>query len=202
MGCNHKIHRADELDKHETKHQIEKFARITQGLLGPKSLANSAAILGWPEAHADWVRPGIMLYGVSPFDNRTGADEGLKPVMTLQSEIISIQELHKNDAVGYGGTFIAPRDMRIGVVALGYGDGYPRLAPQGTPVLVHGHKASIIGRVSMDMITVDLSQVPEAKVSDPVELWGPHLPVEVVAKAIGTLGYELLTSLSPRVFFV
>lgn len=193
---------ADELNNPETSKQIERFSKTLQHLPGARSLANSAGILAWPSAHCDWVRPGIMLYGVSPFEDRVGADEGLKPVMTLQSEVIALHDLKRYDAVGYGGTFVCPSDMRIGVIAVGYGDGYPRLAPSGSPVLVNGKQVPLIGRVSMDMIQVDLSSQPEAKIGDPVILWGPELPVEKVASGIGTTAYELLTGLSVRVPFI
>jgi alanine racemase len=193
--------RADELKCPKTKKQMDLFFTAIQGLPGKHSLANSAGILGWPESHGDWVRPGLMLYGASPFEGRVGEEEGLKPVMTLSSEIIAIQNPKAGEEIGYGGEFICQKDMRIGVVAVGYGDGYPRLAPLGTPILVNGHLVPLIGRVSMDMITVDLSQYVNAKVGDYVELWGPNLPVEKVAATIGTSAYELLTGLSTRVQF-
>jgi alanine racemase len=190
---------AEEIDNPITPKQIALFKSETQALSQDKSLANSAGILLWPHSHLDWVRPGIMLYGVSPIPNQTGEDLGLKPAMTLQSELIAIHDLKKGDAVGYGGIFVCPEPMRVGVVAVGYADGYHRLTPNGAPVLIHGKKASIVGRVSMDMITVDLRGIPEAKVGDQVILWGKGLPVEEVATHIGTIGYELLTGLSIRV---
>lgn len=193
--------KADETKDPMTEQQRAQFFQATKGLPGTRSLANSAGILAWPATHGDWVRPGIMLFGVSPFEGRTGLDEGLQPVMTLRSELIAIQSVKKGDSVGYGGAFVCPDDMRIGVVAVGYGDGYPRLAPYGTPVLVNGKRVPLVGRVSMDMITVDLSTQPDAKVGDAVQLWGPDLPVETVAAAIGTTAYELLTGLSTRVAF-
>jgi len=165
----------------------------------PKSLANSAAILRNPETHADWVRPGIMLYGCSPFAGRTGAEDGLRAAMTLESRIIAVQELKSGDTVGYGGTFHAERAMRIGVVACGYADGYPRHAPNGTPIDVEGTKTGTVGRVSMDMLCVDLSAVPQARVGSRVVLWGEGVPVERVAAAAGTVGYQLLCALAPRV---
>lgn len=194
--------KADEHHSPETTLQTERFFKAVHGLPGEKSLANSAAILGTPASHADWVRPGILLYGVSPFSDRTGKDINLKPVMTLQSEIIAIQNLKAGEAVGYGGTYLCRKDTRIGVVAAGYGDGYPRVMPSGTPVLVNGQVVPLVGRVSMDMLTVDLATQPEAKIGDPVQLWGPDLPVEQIAAAVGTIGYELLTGLSKRVLFV
>lgn len=193
--------KADEKGNPHTKMQIQTFFKTVQDLPADKSLANSAAILAWESAHGDWVRPGIMLYGVSPFNGRHGAQEDLKPVMTLRSELIAIQSLRQGDAIGYGGEYICPHDMRIGVVAVGYGDGYPRLAPTGTPVLLNGHRVPLIGRISMDMITIDISSQPDAKIGNPIQLWGPDLPVEIVAQSIGTTAYELLTGLSTRVPF-
>jgi len=168
----------------------------------PKSLANSAAILRYPDTHADWVRPGIMLYGCSPFAGRTGAEDGLKAAMTLESRLIAVQELKAGDSVGYGGLFRAERGMRIGVVACGYADGYPRHAPNGTPVGVAGRMAGTVGRVSMDMLCVDLSEIPEAGAGARVVLWGEDVPVERVAEAAGTVGYQLLCALAPRVQIV
>lgn len=193
--------KADELDSNATEEQMNRFFQITQDFPVKRSLANSAGILGWPLSHQDWVRPGITLYGVSPFAGRVGAQEGLRPVMTLCSEIIAIQKPKKGESIGYGGTFVCQKDMRIGVIAVGYGDGYPRLAPAGTPVLIHSQEVPIVGRVSMDMITVDLTTLPEAVIGDPVQLWGAKLPVEKVANFMGTTAYELLTALSPRVHF-
>ncbi len=193
--------KADEIEDPYTELQIDQFFQAVLHLPGAKSLANSAAILAWHTSHADWVRPGIMLYGVSPFTGRYGLEEGLQPVMTLRSELIAIQSLKKGQAVGYGGTYMCPSDTRIGVVAVGYGDGYPRLAPTGTPLLLNGKRVPLVGRVSMDMVTVDLSTQPDARVGDPIQLWGPGLPVEAVANAIGTTAYELLTGLSTRVPF-
>ena len=179
--------------------QLALFRDLTAGLPHAKSLANSAALMRYPESHAEWVRPGIMLYGATPFPDRSAAQYGLKPAMTLTSEIISVQHLQSGDQVGYGGQFVADRSMRIGVVACGYADGYPRLAPTGTPVLVEGERTGIVGRVSMDMICVDLSNVPGARVGSSVELWGATLPVDEVAKFAGTVGYELLCAVAPRV---
>ncbi len=164
-----------------------------------RSLANSAALLRYPETHADWARPGIMLYGVSPFAGQTGAELGLRPAMTLESRIIAVRELEPGETVGYGGVYTAKRRARIGVVACGYADGYPRHAPSGTPVLVCGRVVPTVGRVSMDMLCVDVSVVPEAGVGAPVVLWGAGNPVEGVAEAAGTIGYELLCALAPRV---
>jgi alanine racemase len=165
----------------------------------PRSLANSAAILRYPETHADWVRPGIMLYGCSPFPEQCGTDLGLKPAMTLESRLIAVRELEPGDGVGYGSEFRASRAMRVGVVACGYADGYPRHAPTGTPVQVEGCLTRTLGRVSMDMLCVDLSEVPQARVGSRVVLWGEGVPVERVAAAAGTIGYELLCRLASRV---
>ena len=165
----------------------------------PWTTANSAALLRYPEARGDWVRPGIMLYGASPFVETSAAELGLKPAMTLTSEIIAVQSLKSGDGLGYGLAFHAPHDMRIGVVACGYADGYPRHAPTGTPILVDGQRTRTLGRVSMDMLFVDLSSLPAARVGSPVVLWGADLPVEEVAHAAGTVSYELLCALAARV---
>lgn len=186
-------------DRVVTQKQIDIFNAATQGLAGPRSLANSAGILSWPEVHSEWVRPGIILYGASPLRGHQGTDHGLQPVMSLTSELIAIHDLQKDDRVGYGGLWTCPESMRIGVVAVGYGDGYPRHAESGTPVLVNGQVCPLIGRVAMDMITVDLRTQPQAKVGDLVMLWGPGLPVEVVAEHSDTISYELLTRITQRV---
>lgn len=179
--------------------QVEVFEGLAAGRPYPRSLANSAALLRYPEVHADWVRPGIMLYGASPFADQAAAEWGLRPVMTLESAIIAVQQLRRGDRVGYGGTFAAERPMRVGVVACGYADGYPRHAPSGTPVRVDGQDSRLLGRVSMDMLCVDLSHLPQAGVGSPVVLWGDGLPVERVARAAGTISYQLLCALAPRV---
>ncbi len=184
-------------DPHTTE-QITLFDQAIKGLEGPRSLANSAGILYWPTAHRDWIRPGLMLYGVSPVQGHTGAMHGLRPVMTLQSEIISIQHVKKNEAVGYERTWICPSDRRIGVVAMGYGDGYPQRAQNGTPVLVNGDICPLVGRVSMDMLTVDLESQPDAEIGDPVILWGDGLSVETVAGHNHMSPYELLCRLTAR----
>ena len=163
------------------------------------SLANSATLLRFPEARGDWVRPGIMLYGASPLEDRRAAQIGLRPAMSLTSEIIGIQSLKRGDKLGYGGLFTADREIRIGVVACGYADGYPRHASNGSPVLVDGVRVPMVGRVSMDMLCVDLSGVPRAGIGSPVTLWGAGLPVEEVAAAAGTVSYELLCALARRV---
>ena len=179
--------------------QLKLFREVTAGLSHPRSLANSAALIRYPETHADWVRPGIMLYGASPFAERSAVDIGIKAAMTLTSEIIAVQNLQSGDTVGYGNGFRADRSMRIGVIACGYADGYPRVAPTGTPVLVEGERVTSVGRVSMDMMCVDLSKAPQARIGSPVELWGTGLPVDEVASSAGTVGYELLCAVAPRV---
>ena len=164
-----------------------------------RSCSNSAATLAHPEAHFDWVRPGIMTYGGTPFGDKTAAECGLQAAMTLESELIATQSIKKGDAVGYGSRFIADADMRIGVVACGYADGYPRHAPDGTPMMVDGVQTRLIGRVSMDMLMVDLSMLPNAKVGSTVELWGKNIPIDSVAQASDTIGYELMCALAQRV---
>lgn len=164
-----------------------------------RSIANSAAIMALPETHEDVVRPGIMLYGVSPFSNQVGADLGLVPVMRLMSAISAIHHYPAHARIGYGGTWQSDRPTIIGVVAVGYGDGYPRHIQANTPTWVNGHIAPVVGRVSMDMLTIDLTHCPGIKVGDAVELWGRHIPVEVVARSAGTIAYELLCQMAPRV---
>jgi alanine racemase len=178
--------------------QVRRFQAATLGLPGMRSVANSAANLMQPELAQDWVRPGIMLYGGTP-----GADSaaafGLLPGMTLKSTIIGMQDVPAGEAVGYGSRFVADKPMKIGVVACGYADGYPRHAPDGTPILVDGRRTRVVGRVSMDMITVDLTPLPAAHVGSVVTLWGGALPIDEVANAAGTIGYELMCALAPRV---
>jgi alanine racemase len=178
---------------------MRRFDEATKGIDLPRSLANTAAIFAHPKSHADAVRLGIGLYGATPFGDRTAAAIGLRPAMTLAAKLIAVQELQPGDRVGYGGTFRAERPMRVGVVACGYADGYPRHAPSGTPILVAGGRTKTVGRVSMDMITVDLTPVPSAAVGSPVVLWGEGMPVDEVAIASGTVGYELLCAVAPRV---
>ena len=179
--------------------QLAAFKDNTAGLEYPRSLANSAAILRYPEAHGDWVRPGIMLYGASPFAGEAALGMGLQPAMTLASEIIAVQHLRPGAALGYGAAFVADRAMRVGVVACGYADGYPRHATTGTPILVAGQRSRTLGRVSMDMLFADLSDIPGAGVGSAVTLWGAGLPVEEVASAAGTISYELLCARAARV---
>jgi len=182
------------------KAQLDWFNELTKDFEVPRSLANSAALIRFPdETRADWVRPGIMLYGCTPFPDRSADSLGLKPAMTLSSEIIATQHLQPGEKVGYGFAYEAAGEITIGVVACGYADGYPRHAPTGTPVLVHGKRTRVVGRVSMDMICVDISDIQEAYIGSPVTLWGEGLPADEVAAAAGTVGYELLCALAPRV---
>lgn len=192
-------HFANADDERGVAWQMKVFEDAAKGIDLPRTLANSAALLRYPETHFDWVRPGILLYGCSPFSERSGSEFDLRPAMTLESELIAVQELRPGDAVGYGGIFTAERAMRIGVVACGYADGYPRHAPNGTPVAVDGRLTGTAGRVSMDMLTVDLTPVPQARVGSRVVLWGEGNPIEKVAAAAGTVGYELMCALASRV---
>jgi len=198
---------ADQVDRLPTVgSQLELFNETIEGLDAPTSLANSAAILWHRNALGDWVRPGIMLYGASPTGLYADIKNAhLKAVMQLQSEIIDIQLLEKGDRVGYGGRFEAPEAMRIGIVACGYADGYPRHAKDGTPVWVSdgskdgGVVCPIVGRVSMDMLSIDLRGASNAKIGSTVELWGDRVPVDDVAQMSDTIGYELLCAVAPRV---
>jgi alanine racemase len=190
---------ADECDRSHTEKQIAQFDKAVEGLSGPHSLCNSAGIIAWPSARRDWVRPGLMLYGVSPVAKQNSIHYSLQPVMSLQSELIAIHHIAKNECIGYGRTWTCPEAMRIGVVAMGYGDGYPQFAKAGTPVLVNGLICPLVGRVSMDMLTVDLRTQPTAKIGDPVMLWGKELPIEKVAQDNHTSAYELMTRITQRV---
>lgn len=193
---------ADDRDDPCTGEQMTRFADCVQALPGERSLANSAGIFAWPASHADWVRPGVVLYGVSPFAEQHGNDLGLNPVMMLSSRLISITLLKRGDAIGYGASWVCPEDMPVGIVAMGYGDGYPRHAKPGTPVLVNGHRVPLIGRVSMDSLYVDLRGYPQARIGDCVTVWGDGLPVEEVAAAANTIAYELLCKVTGRVKFI
>jgi alanine racemase len=192
--------RADEPDG--VKEPLATFDAACRGMTYPRSIANSAGIVRFGEVGGDIVRPGIMLYGATPFAHDSAASLGLQPAMTLRSEIIAVQNLGAGDRVGYGASYTAARAQRVGIIACGYADGYPRHAPNGTPVLVGGRIVPLAGRVSMDMLTVDLTDVPEATVGSPVVLWGEGLPVDDVAAVAGTVGYELLCAVAPRVPFV
>jgi len=192
-------HFADADDQRGVAWQMEAFERAAKGFKLERTLANSAALLRYPETHGDWVRPGIMLYGCSPFADVPAAELGLQPVMTLSSELIAVRELQRGDRIGYGGNFEAPQSMRVGIVACGYADGYPRHAPTGTPLLVNGKRTCTLGRVSMDLIHADLTGIPHANVGSPVTLWGAGLSADEVAASAGTVSYELLCALAPRV---
>lgn len=184
---------------HEVSTQLSVFSEVLNITRLPCSLANSAAIIQYPQTHQDWIRPGIMLYGASPLIHKTAAELDLRPVMTVSSKIIAMQQLDTNDKVGYGGAFQTQQPMQIGIVAAGYADGYPRHAQTGTPIIVNGQRTRIVGRISMDMLTVDLTGISNVIVGSPVTLWGDHLPIEEVAKSAGTISYELFCSLSSRV---
>jgi alanine racemase len=192
-------HFADADDARGVDWQMEAFERIAAGHRLEHSLANSAAILRYPQTHTGWVRPGIMLYGCTPYADVSAAELGLRPVMTFTSEIIATQTLRAGDRIGYGGTFAAEGARRIGIVACGYADGYPRHAPTGTPVLVAGERTVTLGRVSMDMLCVDLTRIAAADTGTPVTLWGRGLSADEVAAAAGTVSYELLCAVAPRV---
>lgn len=193
---------ADNIDNPKTGAQLNLFKATINHLEGIPSFANSAAIFSKKlDLKSTWVRVGIAMYGVSPFPNKTAKELNLKPIMTLTSSIIDIKDLKKGDAVGYGSTWICPENMKIGVVNCGYGDGYPRHAKTGTPILVNGRRSQIIGRISMDMLTVDLRNYPDAQICDPVTLWGDNLPVEEIANCADTIAYELFCRLTRRVKF-
>lgn len=179
--------------------QIERFDRMAAELSGEHCLGNSAAVLNLPGAHRDWVRAGIVLYGISPLEDRFGEHLGFEPVMTLTSELMAVNQVPAGESVGYGGRFVAPCDMTVGVAAIGYGDGYPRNMADGAPVLVNGRRCHLAGRVSMDMITIDLANCPDARINDPVVLWGRGLPIEEVARAAETIPYELVCRITRRV---
>ncbi|MCU0977504.1 MAG: alanine racemase [Steroidobacteraceae bacterium] len=190
---------ADDRDDATTREQLDLFGRLTAGVPGERSIANSAGTLGWEASRADWVRPGLMLYGVSPFSDTTGQGLGLRPAMRLETTVIAVKDVEAGERVGYGGAWTAPRRSRLAVAAAGYGDGYPRNTPSGTPVLVNEQRAELVGRVSMDMITIDVTHLPRVLVGDVVVLWGGGVPVEQVARAAGTIPYELICGVSQRV---
>lgn len=191
---------ADIADSALTAAQQARFAVALEGLPGERSLANSAALLRHPAAHADWVRPGGVLYGLSSIDGHSGPDLGFEPAMTLSSRLIAVKHIAAGESIGYGESFRCDRDMRIGIASIGYGDGYPRHASgTGAQVLVDGHPVHILGRVSMDLTCVDLSAVPTAEVGTPVVLWGPQLPAERIADRASTISYELTCGITRRV---
>lgn len=193
---------SDAVADDQTPIQIQRFEEISSQLSGAHSLANSAAVLEWPQSRGDWVRPGGLLYGISVIAGSHGSQLGFRPAMTLTSKLVAINRVNKGEAVGYAGDWICPEDMDIGVVQIGYGDGYPRSAPSGTPLLLNGRRTGIVGRVSMDLISVDLRKHGDARVGDPVMLWGDGLPVEEIATHAGTIGYELTCGMTRRVRFL
>ena len=193
---------SEEFGGEQTRAQMQAFAEATARLSGDRSLSNSAAILGWPEAHGQWVRAGGALYGMTVAAGKTGADFGLRPAMTFSTRLLAVNQIARGEPIGYSATWRCPEDMPVGAAAIGYGDGYPRGAPSGTPVLVRGVRVPVIGRVSMDLMTLDLRGLPDARVGDPVVLWGTGLPVEEVAAHAGTIGYALTCAITQRVKFV
>ncbi|TAN65680.1 MAG: alanine racemase [Methylobacter sp.] len=193
---------ADNINDPKTLQQIDLFNQTLAGFAGERSLANSAGILGWEQSLSDWVRPGVMLYGISPFPDSTGEQLGLRPVMELHSRLIAVKPIEAGDTVGYGGSWTCEKPTTLGIVAIGYGDGYPRYAKTGTPVLVNGLRVPLIGRVSMDMISVDLGTGSHAKPGDPVTLWGEGLPVEEIALWADTIPYTLVCGVTRRVRIV
>ena len=190
---------ADETTTAYTSAQIRRFRELADDIGLERSVANSAGLLAWPEARLEWVRPGLALYGISPFEDRWATDLGLRPAMTLATRLIALRDVKAGETVGYGGTWRAERDVRVGIAGIGYGDGYPRHAVNGTPVLVRNQLVPLIGRVSMDMVAVDLSAVSQATVGDPVVLWGEGLPAEDVANYASTIPYELVCAVNQRV---
>lgn len=201
VGLMTHLANADDRWDATTTDQVECLRDLAGGLRGPISVANSAGILGWPDSHGDWIRPGLMLYGASPFLNGNGGDDGLRPVMTLTARLIAIKQLKAGDAVGYGGSWRCSHDTTLGVVGIGYGDGYPREISADTPVRVNGQPSHVVGRVSMDMITVDLSRVRAPRVGDSVTLWGEGVPAETLARAANTIPYTLFCGVQARVRF-
>ncbi|MBS1986875.1 alanine racemase [Candidatus Dependentiae bacterium] len=192
---------ADETAHPLNKQQITLFAMLANSFSGPTSLCNSAALFTLPEYHYTTVRPGISLYGISPLPNLSAAQLGLKPVMTLQTRLMAVRVARKGSSIGYGAQFVCPEDMLVGVIAMGYGDGYPRSARNGTPLLVNGIRCHTIGRISMDMMTIDLRNCPDAQVADPVILWGDGLPLEEVVRFTSSIPYDMLTAIQTRVTF-
>ena len=190
---------ASDLTNSKTTEQIQQFNHLTAGLNLTRSIANSAALLGFPDTALEWNRPGIMLYGLSPFEHFHPLDKLLRPAMSFTSSVIAIREVKKGDSVGYGDSWTAKQASTIATIAVGYADGYPRHASNGTPLIISGQEASLAGRVSMDMITADISQCSAIKIGDPVELWGDTVNANDVAASANTIGYDLLTGVSQRV---
>ena len=192
---------ADDITNPLNNQQIKCFEQCIKPLQGERTLANSAGVVAWPESHMEWIRPGILLYGCSPMIGFNGLAHGLKPAMTLQSQLFAIRHLQPGDKVGYGATWTAEQETRIGVIAIGYGDGYPRHAKEGTPVLIEGKKYPLVGKVSMDMLTVNLGLENELPIGSKAILWGEGLPVETVAEFADTIPYTLLCGVTSRVKF-
>lgn len=190
---------ADDANNPKSEEQTRLFSQAVEKYPGEKSIANSAALLNFKSTISDWVRPGLMLYGISPIKNKIGLDLHLKPAMTLSSRIIAIQHVKMGETVGYASSWVAKRDSQIAVVAIGYGDGYPWSAKTDTPVLIKGNKYPLIGRVSMDMLSVDITAADDIQIGDPVILWGNGLPIEIIAECAGTIPYELILKLTSRV---
>ncbi len=191
--------RADERKARMTSEQLARFRAVTQGLFLTSSIGNSAGIFGWPDARGDWVRPGLALYGLSPFAGESAESLGLRPAMTLESSVITVRVVEAGECVGYGGAWSASRRSRVAIVAGGYGDGVLRSLPSGTPVLIEGRRAPLVGRVSMDMIAVDVTDLPQMAVGTRCTLWGSGLPVDEIAAHAGTISYELLCGVRQRV---
>jgi alanine racemase len=197
--CTH-LASADLPEMPTTAEQLMVFGVATRSLAGERSLGNSAALLSFPDSHADWIRPGLALYGISPLRGASGADHGLRPVMTFSARVIAVKDLAAGEQVGYGGDWTATRPTRLAIASVGYGDGYPRGAASGTPVLVNGQRAGLAGRVSMDMLAIDVTELPgTVKLGDPVVLWGEGLPVEEIALWAETIPYTLVCGISQRV---
>lgn len=192
---------ADDREDDATRRQNALYDSLPLATFKQHSMANSAGLIAYPATRRDWVRPGIMLYGVSPFDDSSGIEEGLLPVMTFHGSIIAVNRCRAGEPVGYGGSYRCPADMPIAVIGAGYGDGYPRHAGSGTPVLMRGQRLPLVGRVSMDMLCVDARQLPDLQIGEEAILWGRGLPVEEIAQAAGTIGYELLCGITGRVEF-
>lgn len=192
---------ADDVENPKTEDQVKLFRKLINDLSGERSAANSAAVLAWPESHFEWVRPGLMLYGCSPLVDKVGHDHQLQPAMTLESKVIAVKNIEAGQSVGYGAHWVADKNTKLGIVAIGYGDGYPRHAQNGTPVWINGRHCPMAGRVSMDMIAVDLGPEASDEVGDRVVLWGPELAVEEVAKFADTIAYTLLCGVTTRVKF-
>jgi alanine racemase len=198
IGLMTHLAEADVVGGAATCQQLYRFQQLSCGQVVERSAANSAALIAWPESRMDWVRPGIMLYGVSPFSTHTGGELGLRPALKLSTQIIAVRRVHAGEAIGYNGTWRATRDSRIAVAAIGYGDGYPRVIGHATPVAINGREAPIVGRVSMDMTLIDATDLDVA-VGDEVTMWGERLPVERIASCASTIAYELLCGIAERV---